>query len=332
MKVRQGYCFDDVLLVPKYSRVPSRSKVDTSVDLGKGIALRIPIVSANMKNVTESIMAKTITALGGLAILHRFCSLDEQINMLLQNDPKHTAVSIGVQAQDKENAEFLIANGAKIICIDVAHGDHDNCAAMTRYIAETYPDVLLIAGNVATAAGAKTLYNAGANVIKVGIGPGSLCTTRIETGNGVPQLTAIADVAEWRNTNGFDCKIIADGGIKSAGDIVKSLCFADAVMLGSLLAGTDEAPGKTITLDGESYKEYAGSSTFKANHVEGISALVKTKGSVKPIIERLIEGLKSGCSYQGANSLRELKINPEFVSISNAGLQESHPHSVTIRK
>ena len=346
----KGYTFDDVLLIPKFSEIKSRGDVDTSVDLGKGCKLKIPIVSANMKNVTGSKMAEALTSFGGLPILHRFYDdnksyLNTYKRALLGKTPMNlndVGISLGVNGgaweliEDFMDYEFP----PKVICVDVAHGDSKACADMTSYIATKYPEVLLIAGNVSGWPGAQTLYNAGADVIKVGVGPGSLCTTRLETGNGVPQLSALASVYDYA-TESFTIKdktdrkpakfkIIADGGIKYAGDIVKALCFSDAVMLGNLLAGTDEAPGNIIRADGKSYKEYVGSSTHKKDHVEGVSALVPYKGPVRLVIKKLMDGIRSGMSYQNATRLDDLKTNPEFVSISNAGLVESAPHDVNV--
>lgn len=354
IKIRDGLCFDDVMLIPKYSDVSSRKLVDLSVDLGKGIKLEIPIISANMSNVTGVDMAIALANLGGLPILHRFYpTAEEQISnfKLVKKSVELVGCSVGVQADDVSLTDALVDNGCKILCVDIAHGDSAHGSKMTEYIAKKYPEVLLISGNVATHWGAVTLHNAGADVIKVGVGGGSLCTTRIETGNGVPQLTALDDVYgysrevetirvvtpksghdEMRFTGKRRFKVIADGGIRRAGDIVKALCFADTVMLGNLLAGTDEAPGNIITIDGLPYKEYAGSSTHKTGHVEGVAALVRCKGSVAGVIRSLLEGVRSGLSYQGAHNLEELRKFPEFVSISNAGLTESHPHDVKLNK
>lgn len=352
MNIRTGYTFDDVLLVPKYSKVSSRQNVDLSVSLGKGVQLGIPLVSANMKTVTETNMARTMIMLGGLAVLHRFCTPEQQIGFFKESVSNyvgeadafnHVACSVGVQKEDMNLVDKIADVGCRIVCIDIAHGDHVACNSMTSWIATKYPRMLIIAGNVATKTGALRLYDSGAHVIKVGIGGGSLCTTRIETGNGVPQLTALEDVYEAslpsataldaRSFHGISVqrkfKIIADGGIRRAGDIVKALCFSDAVMLGNLLAGTDETPGWVEQgTNGIRFKEYAGSSTHKTNHVEGVVAKIPYKGSVKPIIQKLLEGLRSGCSYQGAANLDELKEDPEFVSITNSGLKESHPHAL----
>lgn len=724
MKIKSGYTFDDLLLIPKYSQISSRNKVRLNVDLGKDIKLQIPIVSANMKSVTETSMAEKMISLGGLALLHRFCDIESQLKIFhntitnCADNPEpllHVGCSIGIKQEDKINVDKIVKAGCKIICIDIAHGDHADCNDMVSWIAINHPEILIIAGNVATRSGALRLYDHGADVIKVGIGGGcfaagtrilmangiyknieeiipgdrvinkdgnavnvvksfstgekkiiklrnntwynhtyvtpdhnywvgdlnsvskktlqsrgyarllasqsktipkqskirwksinetqqdclllpknikfelpedfsieiskrkggnwrteniykvdykltpsyelgyifgtflgdghamhaiqkngshignvswafglneeeiaiklnncvrnifnkelviekkksiiscyfyykpfadflvnfgkrynknlptnllvnnkdylkgiydglidsdghiskdgrisvgntsskiielfnvihfilnnsfpnneyrkpsvgglkncnienyhesyiarpllnekyrlfdkyqvvkilekteielyvnvydievdcdthsfiannaivhnSLCTTRIETGNGVPQLTALEDVYQAsqivmsENTIVRKFKIIADGGIRRAGDVVKALCYSDAVMLGNLLAGTDETPGEIIqNQDGFRFKEYAGSSTHKTNHVEGVVVRIPYKGPVSPIIENILEGLQSGCSYQGAEDLLELKEDPEFVFITNAGLKESHPH------
>lgn len=329
MNIRDGLSFDDVLLVPKYSEVSSRSLVDTSINLGKKIKLEIPIISANMSSITEVQMANRMLNLGGLPILHRFCSIDKEVQMMQQCMlPSKVGCSIGVGEEEKQRAKSLIHYGCRIICIDVAHGDHKKTIEMAQFISSEYPEILLIAGNVATAKGANRLAEAGVDVIKVGIGPGAICSTRVETGNGVPQLTALDDVFLSSRTESGErkYKIIADGGIRSAGDCVKALCFADAVMIGNLLAGTDETPGEPISIDGKLCKEYVGSSTHKSNHIEGVKKIVNCKGSAGKIIQKLLEGIKSGCSYQGVDNINDLKNNPEFVRISNAGLIESHPH------
>jgi IMP dehydrogenase len=347
MNVKPGYTFDDLLLVPKYSTITSRKDVNLSVDLGKGIKLNIPFVSANMQSITGAKMATTISQLGGLGLLHRFFNLDDyhKNHEMIQkefNDIKNNSLvgcSVGIKSEDKILVDTLVNEyGCKIICVDVAHGDHINCNEMVSWIAKKYPEVLIIGGNVANKYGALRLYDSGANVIKAGVGGGSLCTTRIETGNGAPQMTALENVYEaskdpnWQVTGKRKFKIIADGGIRRSGDIVKALCFADTVMIGNLFAGTDETPGKSFggygIEGGSKYKYYAGSSTHKTNHVEGVVAQVVCKGPVTPIIEKLIEGLRSGCSYQGVSNLDELKEDPVFYTITNAGLRESHPHAL----
>lgn len=344
MEIREGLTFDDVLLVPNYSEIESRASVDLSVELPKGIKLKNPIIPANMKTVTGRAMAQAMHDLGGMAILHRFMTLPLQIEAFknihnysgeyLVED--HVGFSIGVKHSDEHAVRCWAEAGAKIACVDVAHGDSKLTLDMCEWIAKTYPEMLLIAGNVATGSGARRLWNAGVDVVKVGVGPGSLCTTRIETGNGVPQLTALMDVAEERdklktNVQQKTLPIIADGGIKNAGDCVKALCFADLVMAGNIFAGAIETPGNTVTMNGLLYKEYVGSSTHKTNHVEGVSAMVPQKGHVRDIMTKLLEGVRSGCSYQGSRNLLELKDNPQFVKITNAGLKESHPHDVILK-
>jgi len=345
--IREGLTFDDVLLVPQHSTVESRSKVDISVKWG-GLHFAHPIIPANMKTVTGEEMAVRIIKSGGLAVLHRF--MDEKEQLLISNKifddhvNEHFAVSIGVKLSDREMASKFRDAGIRIVCIDVAHGDSNGCAEMASWIKSKYPDMFVIAGNVATGEGARRLWTAGADVVKVGVGPGSLCTTRIETGNGVPQLTALMDVAEvqkqlnelertrrYPNEKRRKYPFIADGGIKSAGDIVKALCFADMVMVGNMFAGCEETPGRRVEIDKVVYKEYVGSSTHKTNHIEGVAALVPTKGSYDSVLTKLLEGLRSGCSYQGAHNLEELKDNPAFIRITNAGLKESHPHDVIIK-
>lgn len=356
--IRDGITYDDVLLVPAYSTVESRSKVDISVKWGN-LKYTHPIIPANMKTVTGPQMARAIAESGGLAILHRFMPLEEQVmevNTIIDHfGADSIAASVGIQTADREAVQRFASLGCKMICIDIAHGDSEKCVEMISWIKSKYKKLFIIAGNVATASGAQRLWEAGADAVKVGVGPGSLCTTRIETGNGVPQLTALMDVAVRRkqlvhaevinninitNLGEFaralpvierPLYIIADGGIKSAGDVVKALCFADMVMIGNLFAGCEETPGEIMQIDGRSFKHYVGSSTHKTNHVEGVAAMVPAKGKFKDVLTKLLEGLRSGCSYQGAHKLEELRDNPEFIRITNAGLKESHPHDVTIR-
>lgn len=337
--ISDGLCFDDVLLVPQYSDIESRSNVDITVNMGQ-FKFSNPIIPANMKTVTGKEMAFKVAKSGGLAILHRFMTNGDQLGIaqeIVSNGLENNfALSIGVKISERDMVEDFVFLGGKIICIDIAHGDSNQCIEMIKWIKKFHPSLFIIAGNVATASGSERLWKAGADAVKVGIGPGSLCTTRVETGNGVPQLTALMDVYErrkelYRTTIMSQLYIIADGGIKSAGDIVKALCFSDMVMAGNLFAGCDETPGNIINIDGRQYKEYVGSSTHKSNHIEGVAAIVPYKGSYDSIQNRLIEGIRSGCSYQGAHNLVELRDNPQFIKISSAGLKESHPHDVIVR-
>lgn len=339
----QGYTFDDVLLIPKHSKIESRSHVDTNVKLPRcGITLSLPLVSANMKTVTDVKMAQTIRKLGGLAILHRFAEYEDLVQNfcaanLTLDTPGAVGVSVGIKPKDTSLVKDLYQLGCRVFCVDVAHGDHSAVEDFVADIRENHcPDACIIAGNVVTESGANRLWLAGADIIKIGVGPGSLCTTRVETGNGYPQLSALHNVTygcyDHRSVNDENVwpMFIADGGIKSAGDCVKALCFADLVMIGNLFAGTDEAPGEIITSNGQKYKSYAGSSTHKQNHIEGVIALVPYKGSVEVVVQRLVEGIRSGCSYQGVATVSDLQKDPHFVVISNAGLRESHPHDVKL--
>lgn len=607
MNLINGLTYDDVLLVPQYSEIDSRSKIDISVKLTKNIHLKNPLIPANMKTVTGYEMAKAVYDIGGMAILHRFMTIQEQLDILekvksLPDAVNFIGFSVGVKTEDYENVDKFVKNGAKILCIDIAHGDSKMCVDMTKYISDKYPDVFLISGNIATYAGSLRLWEAGADAVKVGIGPGcfaagtrvlmsngfykniedikpgdsvinkdgkpvkvidafstgvrnvsklrnpyysdtyvtpdhrfwveqngnqqwveindvktdflfpnnikfenpktfsikftnktlkptyelgllfgsflsngkidnntvtwiekqeitsdlvnkvfgitpttinntfsinnqiiadmfsglnnglpnelfvnnleylgglfcglsnsektielsnilnymlfgtlpnskpglnylninnsnyestdlemqvyditvdcdthsfiannmivhnSLCTTRIETGNGVPQLTAIMNASEARKefnkTNPKDVFIIADGGIKNAGDCVKALCYADLVMAGNVFAGTVESPGNTITIDGKPYKEYVGSSTHKGTHIEGVAALVPSKGYVSTVFEKLFDGIKSGISYQGCLNFKELRENHIMIKMTASGLRESHPHDVHLK-
>lgn len=337
LKVREGYTFDDVLLVPKYSDIDSRKNINLSTDLGKGIILDIPIMNANMFHIATSQLCHEIMLMKGLAILHRFYNdpLEDQLtefkSFISVNKEyiNYLGLSVGVQKNDYVAIDKFADAGVKIICVDVAHGNSKKCLDIVKYIVDKYPNILLIAGNVATKDGVYNLHQVGADVIKINVGAGSTCSTRIEAGAGVPQLTALSDAYDYAKTN--DVKIIADGGMKAGSDVVKSLCFSHAVMIGNLFAGTDESFGDIINVNGQLYKPYEGSSTFKSNHIEGIKGVVPIKGPIKKVVQKLLESVRSGLSYQGANNLDELRKDPEFVSITNAGLVESKPHDVLVR-
>lgn len=352
MLIKEGLTFDDVLLVPRHSEITTRSLVSTKVKLPKvNTEVSHPIIPANMKTIIDYPMAEAVYNSGGLAILHRFISLEKQLAILAELEIKfgkdvwnRVGFSIGVKTEDISNVERLVKAGAKILCIDIAHGDSDLCFKMCEYIEYHHPLILLIAGNVATGRAAADLWYSGADIVKVGVGPGSLCTTRIETGNGVPQLTALIEAYEakeeveshYQRIGGSisgekNCLIISDGGIKNTGDIVKALCFADMVMIGNMFAGCEETPGEVLTIDGRKYKEYVGSSTHKTNHIEGVAAIVPAKGSFKVILTKMLEGIQSGCSYQGVNDIGKLRNNPTFIKITGAGLRESHAHDVIVR-
>ena len=335
MNIVKGLTFDDVLLKPKYSKITTRSNtvISTDVDLGKNIKLKVPIISANMAHVTWDNMANAISSIGGMALLHRFAQKKEIISTFKDLTKggeswrsSFIGCSVGVKKEDYEFVDELVNSGCKIICVDIAHAHSVLAAKITEYISSKYNYILTIVGNIATSEGAKFLIDNGADVVKCGIGNGAACTTRVNTGNGVPQLTALDDIKNKLP----NVKIISDGGLRFSGDLVKALCFADAVMMGSLLAGTNESPGEAFLLNGKKYKKYAGSSTLKSNYIEGASGVVPNYGSVNDLISVFMEGLRSGMSYQGVDNLIDLKECPEFIQISNAGLIESHPHNMIV--
>ncbi|HAT54447.1 MAG TPA: guanosine monophosphate reductase [Lactobacillus sp.] len=365
---KQGLTFDDVLLIPAASDVLP-NQVELHTQLGKNLKLNIPILSASMDTVTEARLATVMAQQGGLGVIHKNMSRDEQatevtkvktVNVDLEKTPEAAvdaqgrllvAAAVGVTADTFDRAEALFNAGADAIIIDTAHGHSKGVLDKIAQIREQYPDQTLIAGNVATAAGTRALFEAGVDVVKVGIGPGSICTTRVVAGVGVPQITAIFDAAQVAAEYGK--QIIADGGIKYSGDIVKALAAGgNAVMLGSMLAGTDEAPGEVFTAeDGKQYKTYRGMGSLAAMEhgssdryfqsgvkeekklvPEGIEGRTAYKGAVADVLFQMIGGLRSGMGYTGAHTVDDLIEKAQFVQITNAGLIESHPHDIQITK
>ncbi len=483
MKIRtsKGLTFDDVLLVPKRSPVASRQVVDTSTQLTPTIQLRIPIISANMDTVTEHRMAIAMARAGGIGIIHRFMTIEQQVQQVQRvkraegfmvehprairqtdtiararqlmeqydvgglvvnnggdeliglitqrdirlapdanapvssvmtppgeiisvgpdirmeearqllhehrleklpvlddngklvglitaqdiikhnrfpnatTDPKgrlRVGAAIGVRPQDLERAAALLAAGADVLVLDIAHGHADHCLRMVAQLRQKFPAAQIIAGNVASKEGAYDLAMAGVDAVKVGVGPGSICTTRIVTGFGVPQLTAIMDSADGVREAGRDVPIIADGGIKMSGDMVKALAAGAAtVMIGSLFAGTEEAPGATVIRSGQKFKVVRGMASLGAamgrkaaentedesaeSQVdwdkvvpEGIEAVVPYRGNVEEVLYQMVGGLRSGLSYGGAKTIVELQAKAEFIEITPAGIRESRSHDV----
>lgn len=328
--IKKALTFDDVLLVPQYSTVLSRSQVNLTIMLPNNVMLNSPLVPANMRDVIGKESIETFLKGGHLTILHRFSDepYEEQIKMwhhmcnLFSRDIVENLLccTVGVKQSDYEALPKLIDTGFKMICVDVAHGDSQIACNMVRHISKNFKNVLLIAGNVATAWGAQRLWTSGASIVKVGIGPGSICTTRKETGCGVPQLTALSDIHEKRlllqDEYQKQFMIIADGGVKSSGDCVKALCFADMVMIGNLFASTYESPGEHTTVNGVSYKTYHGSSTHKSSRIEGTMLLKPISGKLVDVIKNLSEGIQSGCSYQDCHSVKQLQENPQFVEVT----------------
>lgn len=339
--------YDDVLLLPNYSEI-TPPETELKVRLGS-LHLQVPILSAPMDTVTEKEMLIALGQQGALGVIHRNLSISEQALQLKEalETGIQAAAAVGVGADLAKRVEQLVSVGAHQICLDSAHGHTKNVIEAVHYIKKAAPRVCLIAGNVATYEGAYALFEAGADIVKVGMGPGSICTTRIKSGMGVPQLSAIVEAA--RAARDFDRPLIADGGIKTSGDIVKALAAgASAVMLGSLLAGTDEAPGELVEVNGKKYKAYRGMGSVKSMVLgsaarygqeyregqtsklipEGIEGFIGYRGSVKDHLHQLLGGLRAGMAYLGSRTIDELQTKARFIRISQAGVLESHPHSV----
>ena len=371
MKIREALTFDDVLLVPKESDILPKD-VNLERKLTKRITLKIPLISSPMDTITEHKMAIAMALCGGLGVIHKNMSLEaqakeveivknfneiEDINAKVSSVAKPSvdekgkllaAAAVGISEDRYERIEKLIEAGADIIVIDTAHGHSQNVLKAIKEIKKLYSNIDLIAGNIATSDGAKALIDAGVDAIKIGIGAGSICTTRIIAGVGVPQLTAISDASEIAKKNNIGS--IADGGIKYSGDIVKAFAIgADAIMAGGLFSSTYEAPGDVIIIDGKKYKPYRGMGSvgamiqgskdryFQSEVVnkskfvpEGIEGVTEYKGHVADVVYQIIGGVRAGMGYVGAKTINELQEKAEFVKITNQGLAESHVHDVKI--
>jgi IMP dehydrogenase len=332
--MNKGITYDDVLLVPQYSDILSRREVSLTTDFGKEIELSLPIIASPMDTVSEADMAGNLGELGGLSIIHRYNTVEEQSAMIASLGKKVlVGAAVGVLDDYMDRSVAAIEAGAKVICIDVAHGHHILMKTAIESIRELVGEnIHIMAGNVATLEGFNDLADWGADSIRCNIGGGSICTTRIQTGHGVPGLETIFQCAK----SDRDAKIIADGGIKNSGDIVKAFAAgADAVMLGSLLAGTDCSPGTIFkTETGELRKTYRGMASAAAQRdwrgrvssCEGISSSVPYRGKLADVIKELERGIRSGLSYSGARSVRELQAKAQWLQQSNAGATESSAH------
>ena len=338
MNLKTLLTFDDVLLLPQYSDIKSRSEVTLSSSMSEGVELRVPIIASPMDTVCGVAMSTKIADFGGLGIVHRYNSIDEQaaiVSKVSEAGTKLVGAAIGVTGDYLQRARELVSAGASILCLDVAHGDHLLTHLALYNIKDKYGHLVhLMAGNVATYAGALALAQLGVNSIRVGIGGGSICSTRIQTGHGMPTLASIIDCTEIKQKFP-DVKIIADGGIKNSGDIVKALAAgADVVMVGSLIAGTTEAPGTVIHKGGETFKSYRGMASKdaqmdwrgKVSSLEGVATVVPYKGAVLEVLQGLENGIRSGLSYSGAKNLDELRKNAQFVRQTQSGLSESNTH------
>ena len=477
MEIREGLTFDDVLLVPKFSDISSRSQTNLSTKLSRNISLNIPLISANMDTVTEAPMAVVMAREGGIGIIHRFLTIEEEVNQVLRvkrsgsvmienpytiqpeqtiqnafnlmdekgvsgllvtnadstlagilterdvlfessNSSKlvmelmtkdvitaHVGIdmeqaklvlknnrieklplvdennhvkglitsqdiadlekypdaskdkkgrplvgaAVGVKGDFMERTEALIEAGTDVLVVDIAHGHSENAINTVKNIKKAFPDCELIAGNVATSKGTEDLIKAGVDAVKVGVGSGSICITRVITGSGVPQLTAVLDCAKIGKKH--DIPIISDGGTRTSGDATKALAAgASSIMVGSILGGTDESPGSTITKNGKRFKIYRGMASLGASIgrksketgtfdltedlndyvAEGVEAMVPYKGSVTDLIVQITGGIRSGLSYCGAHNIKQMHENAEFIKMSGAGFAESQPHDVDL--
>ncbi|WP_326584631.1 IMP dehydrogenase [Streptomyces sp. NBC_00481] len=366
-EIRKGLSLDDVLLVPQRTSVTSRSDTRLDTSLGRGLDLPIPVLSANTPWCTGARMAEAMARRGGLGVVHRMQLAEDQAAEIAAvkgatvgaaDDGGGTrpavdsagrllvAAAIGVVDDWRDRARRLVQAGADALVVDVAHGHADYVVKAVAELRAHFPDTCLIGGNVATAAGTRDLIDAGADVVKVGIGPGGICTTRIVAGSGVPQLTAVLDCAEEARRSGVP--VIADGGIKAPGDVVKALAAgAHAVMLGSALAGADESEARLVEHDGHRYKVSTGFVTYgmrltlkraRGEKVtrdeldeytpEGVEATFAHTGSLAATLRPFLGGLRSGMSYSGAHDLTALHERAEFVQVTPAGLAESRPHAL----
>jgi IMP dehydrogenase len=334
--MKEMLSYDDVLLVPQYSDIESRSTISLKSVLGPKLEFQTPIIASPMDTVSGLDMAMKLSKLGGVAIIHRYNSIKEQSDIVrsVKRQGERVGAAVGSTGDYMDRVTALYNAGVDFICIDVAHGHHLNVYNTIRNIRDHYgPSLHIMAGNVATAEGFEALQTWGADSIRVGIGGGSICSTRIQTGHGVPNLSAIMECSKIATK----AALIADGGIKNAGDIVKALAAgADFVMLGSLLAGTDEAPGEVIDslLHGMKMKSYRGMASREAQQdwrgkssaPEGIATMVPYKGSVEHIFNDLVGNIKSGLSYSGATNIEGLFMNAEFIRQTSAGQHESATH------
>ncbi len=337
-----GLTFDDVLLVPRYSEISSRKHPVLKTQITKNYSINLPVITANMDTITEKEMACAMASLGGIGSLHRFMTEAEQVEMVKfikaymkeKNLTTPIAASIGVKEEGMRRAEHLVEAGVQIITLDIAHGDSIMMLETLDFLKKRFPQVDVIAGNVATSDGVKRMIDRGADAVKVGIGPGSMCTTRIITGHGVPQLTAIALAVSIASK--YNVPVIADGGLKNSGDIVKALAAgASSVMVGSLVSGTLETPGE---LKG-GMKQYRGMASKAAQiswrgdmpegmAAEGESTHIPCKGSVNNVIEELMGGLRSGMTYLGVDNLKAMSEAALFMQMTASGMNESKPHGV----
>ena len=344
-RLETGLTFDDVLLVPRRSSIRSRQDVSLKTRLTTNLEIDLPILAANMDTVCEQEMAITMASLGGVGILHRFMTVEAQAQMVenIKNEDSNfiAGAAIGTDHDALVRSKALFDAGVDVLVLDIAHGHAEHAIDALKELKNSFPDTDVIAGNVATQAGAEDLYEAGADAIKVGVGPGGVCTTRLVAGVGVPQLTAIFSASE------IPIPVIADGGIKTSGDIAKAIAAgADSVMIGSMFAGTKESPEEVESSPKGLVKRVRGMASFEAIEAralrtgeliddeyfeqrapEGVEGVVPYKGEVAKLIAQLVAGLKSGMSYSNARTISEFWEKAEFIRVTSTGLKENKPHA-----
>jgi IMP dehydrogenase len=333
---RQALSFDDVLLIPQHSNVPSREDPNLETKLTRNVSIKHPIVATNMSTVTESEMMVAMWESGSFGILHRFMDLDafqeQMFSIVNRVASMPRAISVGVKGEELDEG-WLEYNDISVVLVDVAHGDSGAVVSTIKRIKNEYPHIDVIGGNIATRDGFKRMVDAGADGVRVGIGGGSACTTRLVTGHGLPTLASVIDCAEASHSSGVP--MIADGGIRNSGDIVKALAFgASAVCVGNMLAGTSETPGAVLTLPNGDFKEYYGMSSHTAQNrhksgkrrgiaAEGIDKLVPYKGNTTDVLDEILGGVRSGLSYSGAFNISQLRENVEYVILTAGSMKES---------
>ena len=330
--------YDDVLLIPQYSDIRSRSEVCLETNLGKNLTLNMPVISSPMDTISEAPMSAAMANAGGCAIIHRYNSIQEQCRLVrlsheIANSSAVVGAAVGISDDFLLRSKMLVNAGVSFLCVDVAHGHHILMKEALLTLRKQFGnDLHIMAGNVATLEGVNDLSDWGADSVRCNIGGGSICSTRIQTGHGVPGLETIFECAKTDR----DVSIIADGGLKNSGDMVKALAAgADAVMCGSIFAGTDETPGKVLEgQDGSRWKTYRGMASKEAqlnwrgkySSNEGVSARVPYRGSVRKLLQDIERGIRSGLSYSGARNILELQLKAEFIIQTSAGLGESRTH------
>lgn len=339
--MKEALCFDDILLVPQHSSVKSRHEVDLNMSIGYGkkkVNLYTPVIASPMDTVCDVEMCKAMAIRGGLGILHRYMTYQDQIIKSQELIEGHYGFGVAIASNNGflAQADNLYNIGVRLFLVDTANGHSDYAINAVKQLSSALPDAHIMAGNVATYDGFKRLADAGADSVRVGIGGGSVCTTRIVSGHGVPTAQSVSEIALQ---NEYQCSIIADGGIRNSGDMVKAFALgADAVMLGSMLAGTDEAPGEMFESNGVVVKHFRGMASANAqidftgqlSVSEGVSTTIHYKGSVNDILDQIRGGLGSGCSYSGVDNLASLHIRSEAIKVSPLSINESKPHALMV--